>query len=432
MRRILLAVAALLILASPARARDVLKADQDYAGFHSYHLGSPFTSADPATSPLRLQDVAVCTGPIAAAGTSGPFGCATPASLFTPDAPLVFGGSGATHLQLTLDGTSLGVSAGALQRLALTFSGAVTGTMAAGSASLTTTFGPQAGPSLFGLASGSSGVPAPLVASGTSTAPIYNGTSIAWTPVVTGPDYGNGPSLILYIDNDAGNDSNNCTGPSTPCKTFDLGLDPKIPSDGKGGSLVIHALPRSGNAIYLRSDAVTQEQFVTLARLVNYRAVQITADWFHTGSIPNLGGVTATGTNAAGYDLTGTPTTNAFSVQLHGGGAASLGAEPSLIGYRFRFDAATTTVALRNQTRMIIGNTSSAITVDTAEGASPVAGDLGFIEMPGLAVGTLASTVGGTTLTGSVPLTLTGVNATAMRLFNFPTQTISFSVCPDI
>src|SRR6185437_11928079 len=89
-------------------------------------------------------------------------------------------------------------------------------------------------------------------------------------------------------------------------------------------------------------------------------------------------------------------------------------------------------IALRNATRMIIGNTSSAITVDTSTGVPPVAGDLGFIEMPGLAFGTLASTVGGTTLVGSVPLTLAGLNASAMRLFNFPTQTISFSVCPDI
>jgi hypothetical protein len=87
----------------------------------------------------------------------GTLSCSAAAGVFTPDAPLGFSGS---HLQLTLDGTTVGVFGGAVQRLALTFSGAVTGTMAAGSGSLATAFGSAAGLSVLGVTGSSSAVPA--------------------------------------------------------------------------------------------------------------------------------------------------------------------------------------------------------------------------------------------------------------------------------
>lgn len=93
---------------------------------------------------------------------SGTLTCAAAAGVFTPDAPLVFSGS---HLQLTLDGVTVGQSAGAVQRLALTFTGDAAGTMAAGSASAALTLGANvvtvaklqqfAGDSLVGVAGSS-------------------------------------------------------------------------------------------------------------------------------------------------------------------------------------------------------------------------------------------------------------------------------------
>lgn len=252
----LLAVAAAVLWPHLAHADTALNQPLDARGFKAYNFRTPVTP----TEPVRLQDVAVCAGipwsigvngafrcsvdgtdflspttGIAAAGhaansiigraagssgaaadiscptpgtflgnVSGTLACAAAAGVFTPDAPLAFSGS---HLQLALDGVTVGVSAGAVQRLALTFTGAFTGTMAAGSGSLATAFGLQSGDSLFGVPGSSTAVPAPIVATadnqvyqrlaGTVQAHTLDYSQLTGTPAavtsVTGVVVGSGP-----------------------------------------------------------------------------------------------------------------------------------------------------------------------------------------------------------------------------------------------
>lgn len=92
------------------------------------------------------------------------------------------------------------------------------------------------------------------------------------------------------------------------------------------------------------------------------------------------------GTNATGYNPVAPITANTFDVQLNGGGAPALVAEPGLIGKRIRFDSATTTVALRNATSMIWMNDTDTITLGVNLPATPVAADIFYVEEPGVAV----------------------------------------------
>ena len=77
-------------------------------------LHDPTTSKTPATAALRLGDVNPSGSPclLASPGSLGVPTCGSPTTLFTPDAPLVFGGVGGTHLQLQLDGDTVGLSGG--------------------------------------------------------------------------------------------------------------------------------------------------------------------------------------------------------------------------------------------------------------------------------------------------------------------------------
>jgi hypothetical protein len=245
------------------------------------------------------------------------------------------------------------------------------------------------------------------LASGSLVATVSAGVAT----ISTQPTLGNAQTtLTLFIDNDAGNDANDCLTISTPCKTFDGGLDSKIPSDGKGSGLIINALPRSGSAAYLRSDAAP-EALVFLGRINNYKSVTVRGNWYLTGSVPSSGEVPVSGTNAAGYDVTGSPTASTWTVTLHGGGSPALATEPTLIGYRWRWDAATPTVALRNQLRTVLANSSTSVTVDQAYSVAPSAGDFGYIETPGFVVGAIAP---GALAVQS--LSLTGVTFTSFTI----------------
>lgn len=75
---------------------------------------------------------------------------------------------------------------------------AVTGAVVSAGATLATTFGVQAGPSVFGVATGSSAVPAPIVASGTNTVPVFNGTSIAWGTLPGGSLSGTADTMPFF------------------------------------------------------------------------------------------------------------------------------------------------------------------------------------------------------------------------------------------
>lgn len=103
------------------------------------------------------------------------------------------------------------------------------------------------------------------------------------------------------------------------------------------------------------------------------------------------GGLTGPGMNAAGYRATGAPTTTVVQMLTAAGGAPGFGAEPGLPGgLRIRFDAACTTVALRNIVRPIGLFTTDTFTFATALPAAPstVAGaDPFYIEVPGIICG---------------------------------------------
>ncbi len=225
-------------------------------------------------------------------------------------------------------------------------------------------------------------------------------------------------ALTFFVDNDNGSDSANGTTSATPVKTFDGGLYSKIPPDGGGRSLTINCLPRAGNAIYKKADTTTNEDLNILTRLINYSFVFITGNWYQTGSVPSAGAVPATGTNSAGYDVTGSPTTKTFSLTLHGGGSAGMTTD-ALLGYRWRWDATTTTVALRNVTRTILGNGTDWVTMDQALGATPAAGDWGHVEMPGFAIGTANSST-------RVALFLQGITHSGITASYFNTASLTF------
>jgi hypothetical protein len=167
MHRIWVAFVLFAVLVGTARADQGITTNYRFHGFQLDGLPNPTLSLNPATAAVRLTDLNPSGSPclLASPGSLGIPTCGSPTILFTPDAPLVFGGIGGTHLQLTQDGTSIGTAAGALQRLALTFSGAVTGTMAAGSGSLTLVQGVGATTSVLGVP-GSSAARTDLVASG--------------------------------------------------------------------------------------------------------------------------------------------------------------------------------------------------------------------------------------------------------------------------
>jgi len=212
MRRIFIAVATLFLVASAtARARDVVKADQDYGGFHAYHLGSPFSAVDPSTSPLRLQDVAIGNCIPYPSAVNGTFSC------LIIDGPL---GVSAGHLQLSFDSTLRNNS---------------------GSLGLNTI----PGLSILGTSANMTGPPGAIPASTALTVPLVNaaGTAIAWSSVPAAATTGivaNWPlttvRTFLY-DPVNGNDANpgysDVAGPYNPvtqAKATEAGLASVLPT----------------------------------------------------------------------------------------------------------------------------------------------------------------------------------------------------------
>jgi hypothetical protein len=106
------------------------------------------------------------------------------------------------------------------------------------------------------------------------------------------------------------------------------------------------------------------------------------------------GFVTATGMNAAGYNPVAAFDVSAIKCLTVAAGAPAFPAEPGLpLGCRIRFDANTTTAALRNVSRPIIGiaaaDTLTLPNNATSAGALPavpVGTDIFYIEMPGVTI----------------------------------------------
>lgn len=122
-----------------------------------------------------------------------------------------------------------------------------------------------------------------------------------------------------------------------------------------------------------------------------------------------LGAVTVTGMNTAGYHPTGVPTTQVIPCLTLGGADPAFPAEPAApLGWRIRFDSATTTAALRNICRMVSivaeGGGVGTLTTATTLPAVPVAGDTFYLEQAGVVLP-------GGVLTGCVGTTFDGTAA---------------------
>lgn len=100
-----------------------------------------------------------------------------------------------------------------------------------------------------------------------------------------------------------------------------------------------------------------------------------------------VGAITGTGMNAAGYNPTGAPTTSVVQCLKVGGAAPAFAAEPAApLGLRIRFDAATSTAALRNICRTIskVSGGDTLTWANSALPAVPAAADVFYIEQAGV------------------------------------------------
>lgn len=96
------------------------------------------------------------------------------------------------------------------------------------------------------------------------------------------------------------------------------------------------------------------------------------------------GEITVTGLNVAGYTPAGVPTNQVVQCTKVGGAAPAFPAEPlAPVGWRIRFDSATTTAALRNICRTVSVVTTDTITTATTLPAVPVLTDTFYLEQSG-------------------------------------------------
>lgn len=169
-----------------------------------------------------------------------------------------------------------------------------------------------------------------------------------------------------------------------------------LPVNGNGQTAVVAIRARAAGATY-RNIANTADDDLSLHSVFGYQQLIVRGtDTIATASATAFANDTAdkiccgaqifSGTNTAGYNPTGTPTTSIIDCQKVGGAAAALSTEPALVGKRIRFDSATATVALRNVCGMIWSNTSTQITMSANLGTAPSTSDIFYIEEPATAV----------------------------------------------
>lgn len=107
-----------------------------------------------------------------------------------------------------------------------------------------------------------------------------------------------------------------------------------------------------------------------------------------TNDIDYQGAITAAGCNAPGYNPVAAFSTSVIKCLKVGGGAAAIPAEPAApLGWRIRFDNATTTAALRNVCTHVSGVTGTdTILVSGVLPAVPVGTDTFYLEQAGVAI----------------------------------------------
>lgn len=237
------------------------------------------------------------------------------------------------------------------------------------------------------------------------------------------------------IDYDNGSDSNlgysdvsMAAAGAVAFKTIEQFLS-VFPHAGNGCKAVVAIRSRAAGATY-RNKANTANDVLDLSHVTDYAYLLVrgtnTVSTANTVAFSNdvndkkcCGSKIVTGTNAAGYEPTGVPTSRTFTCQLTGGGAPGLTAEPALLGKRIRFDWDTDTSVLRNASAMIWMNTTDTITLAANLGATPTTSDVFYIEDPGVAVDgvicTSPTTPYGAQPVLPTPLQLTGLNIVGLR-----------------
>lgn len=132
-----------------------------------------------------------------------------------------------------------------------------------------------------------------------------------------------------------------------------------------------------------------------------------------TADVTMAGGVTVTGLNAPGYNPTGVPTSSVIQCLKVGGAAPAFAAEPAVpLGWRIRFDSATTTAALRNICRSVSQVTGTdTVFVQTVLPAVPVAGDTFYLEQAGVVVPAFTTP----SVLGAPPNTSLGIQFVGVR-----------------
>lgn len=224
---------------------------------------------------------------------------------------------------------------------------------------------------------------------------------------------------FFAVDGTNGNDGNtgfsdvSLAAAGVSAKKTIAGLQAIVPPSGAGRSMIIAITAGTyTDALNALVSGLDGYQTVVIRGTVTNATAASVAFANDSADRTMAGGVTFTGGNAAGYNPTGAPTTSVVQCVLNGGGAPGLSGDPAApLGWRMRFDAATTTAALRNVCRTVGQVTGGdTITLTSVLPAVPVAADVFYLEQPG--VNYPASTIFGTALTGNNGVQLVGLRCT--------------------
>lgn len=199
------------------------------------------------------------------------------------------------------------------------------------------------------------------------------------------------------IDNDGGDDNNvGYVDAAAGATLVPAGLALKtlerlfqiLPKLGNGRWVVVLCKARAAGATYLKQDNVTSDSILT-AGIFGYSYIRFSGSTDLTNSASDQ--ITqgfeqiAVGPNGDGsFSIGGSSTTTLLNFA-----AGTVSADPAVVQYRVRFSPTTTTVALRNQCRVITTNATGSATLGNALSATPTSAgtaDNFFIERPGFSV----------------------------------------------
>jgi|HubBroStandDraft_5_1064220.scaffolds.fasta_scaffold00702_9 hypothetical protein len=248
---------------------------------------------------------------------------------------------------------------------------------------------------------------------------------------------------FFAVDGVNGNDANSGFSDVSPAdagaaakKTL-TAISEVIPPNGAGRVGQLYVSNGGVNTSHTYSEAA---QFLT--QLSGYGGFGLCA----TGTNPNAGavafdgavntqiyagGITVPGLNVGGYNPTGTPTTTVIQMLQVGGGAPALPAEPAApLGWRIRFDIATSTVALRGICKSIVKVASgTTVTIGSELSVVPSAVDVFYIEKAGVLFTTPFVGIGASDTEG---LSIVGIDFQTEVFVYSGTPRFSFCGCNSI